>query len=156
MKSNVRGSLTPLFLKPGISWKWVVSLAPRPLYPWGKNSGTRSVEGRVGHGAGWDALGKRISLAAEVNRTTVTWTRGLWLRNHTDYAMSTVDMFCLLEMSKLVCYRQAYVVWFMCLLIFTIYNLKVCPMQDSGSLVLPRSVFYVWRVAVFCFMDQFI
>jgi hypothetical protein len=69
----------------------VASLAPRPLYPQGNNPGTRSVEGRVGHRGRRDAVGKRKTLAAEVNLTTVTWTHSLWLDHFIDCAMPTVD-----------------------------------------------------------------
>ena len=35
---------------------WVVSATPRPLYPWGKRSGTHCIGGWVGPRAGLDGL----------------------------------------------------------------------------------------------------
>ena len=46
------GGIAPFILNLGASWRRVVNLRPRPLYPGGKNSGTQSLGGWISLRAG--------------------------------------------------------------------------------------------------------
>jgi hypothetical protein len=53
------GCEDPHFLDLGISWRWVVSFTPQPLYPQGKIPGTHWIGGWVDPRAGMDDVKKR-------------------------------------------------------------------------------------------------
>jgi hypothetical protein len=53
------GCIDPHFLDLSISWRWVVSFTPRPLYPRERAPGTHWIGGWVGPRAGLDDMEKR-------------------------------------------------------------------------------------------------